>query len=586
MEPMVQASKEEVQEACEHSVDAGTGRLATAQPDAKLCDRDPAAADAISAHLLPLSRILPLRLWALAGILMVECLAFAQMPRPWYKQALMPAPIAFGIALLLFGRPRFLQFASFQTSAISKKYFTVHAVAIGVMALANVALLRSWLTSPETIRATIWIWTASLLIVVLSLVAALFPPRQWLLLARSLRGAWVYAALATCVAMTARALAWRSWDLPQSRLNNFGTYFQHGTFLGVTALLRILYTNVVTFPLTNVVGTSRFAVRIEGGCSGIEGVMLMLTLTVAWLIFMRSELRLMRAIWLVPICVAAVWLLNLVRIAALIAIGDAGHPGLAIHGFHTEAGWIFFNAIAIGFLLAAHHVTWLHKDIGANRDLTGTNQSGHSAEVIYLLPFLSIIAASVVSQLLSNGFEWLYPLRFVTALLVLWHFRAEYRKFDWRFGWTGPLAGVLVFILWLWLSKLTGAGGDHTMTEHLASLPLWQRASWLAVRCAAMVVTVPIAEEFAFRGYLARRVMAADIDTVRFDQLGPIAIVVSAVLFGLLHGHMWIAGILAGVVFALAAKLRGRLGDAIAAHVTVNLLLVVWGLASGDYSTW
>ena len=101
-----------------------------------------------------------------------------------------------------------------------------------------------------------------------------------------------------------------------------------------------------------------------------------------------------------------------------------------------------------------------------------------------------------------------------------------------------------------------------------------------------MVVTVPIAEEFAFRGYLARRLMAADVETVRFGQLSSIAILASATLFGLLHGKMWIAGILAGVVFALAAKLRGRLGDAIAAHVTVNLLLVVWGFATGDYSTW
>jgi exosortase E/protease (VPEID-CTERM system) len=505
------------------------------------------------------------------------------MPRPWIKLALMPAPIAFGIALLLFGRTQFLQFASSQTEAFNKKYFALHAFAIGLMALANVALLRSWFANPSAIRASTWIWAASLLTVVLSVVAALFPPRQWMFLAHSLRGASVYAALATLAAMTARTLAWRSWDVPQSRLGSFGSYFQQGSFLGVTAILRIFYANVVTFPATSVVGTSKFAVRIEGGCSGIEGVALMLTLTVAWLIFMRSELRLMRAIWLVPISLAAVWLLNLVRIAALIAIGDTGHANLAVHGFHTEAGWIFFNVIAIGFLLAAQHVTWLRKDTATPHSLSGRR----STEAIYLSPILSIIAASMVSQLFSSGFEWLYPLRFVTALVVLWYFYAEYRRVDWRFGWPGPLAGILVFVLWLWLSKFSRTSiGSNTLAQHLAMLPIWQRTTWLAIRCTAMVVTVPIAEELAFRGYLARRLMATDVEAVRFEQLSPVAILASAVPFGLLHGQMWVAGILAGMIFALVAKLRGRFGDAVAAHVTVNLLLVVWGIATGDYSTW
>ena len=194
------------------------------------------------------------------------------------------------------------------------------------------------------------------------------------------------------------------------------------TFLGVKAILGIFYSEGDAFPATSVVGTATFAVQIEGGCSGIEGVMLMLTLTVAWLIFMRSELRLIRAIWLVPVAVAAVWLLNLVRIAVLISIGDAGHSNLAIHGFHTEAGWIFFNVIAIGFLLTAEHVTWLRKGVAARPGLSQPNVSRPSAEVIYLSPFLAIIAASLVSQLLSNGFEWLYPLRFIgsfACVLVL-----------------------------------------------------------------------------------------------------------------------------------------------------------------------
>jgi membrane protease YdiL (CAAX protease family) len=49
---------------------------------------------------------------------------------------------------------------------------------------------------------------------------------------------------------------------------------------------------------------------------------------------------------------------------------------------------------------------------------------------------------------------------------------------------------------------------------------------------------------------------------------------------------MWIAGTLAGIVFALVAKVRGRLGEAVAAHATANLLIALWVLARGDYRMW
>jgi membrane protease YdiL (CAAX protease family) len=61
---------------------------------------------------------------------------------------------------------------------------------------------------------------------------------------------------------------------------------------------------------------------------------------------------------------------------------------------------------------------------------------------------------------------------------------------------------------------------------------------------------------------------------------------VSSVLFGAMHGNMWIAGMIAGFVFAVVAKLRGRIGEAVAAHATANLLIAVWILMSGDFGMW
>jgi membrane protease YdiL (CAAX protease family) len=49
---------------------------------------------------------------------------------------------------------------------------------------------------------------------------------------------------------------------------------------------------------------------------------------------------------------------------------------------------------------------------------------------------------------------------------------------------------------------------------------------------------------------------------------------------------MWIGGILSGIVFALVAKFRNRLGEAVAAHATANLLIAIWVLTRSDYSLW
>ena len=82
-----------------------------------------------------------------------------------------------------------------------------------------------------------------------------------------------------------------------------------------------------------------------------------------------------------------------------------------------------------------------------------------------------------------------------------------------------------------------------------AEIPAGLAAVWLLVRVVGAVITVPIAEELAFRGYLLRRLLSAnfdDLSTVRFTWL---SFVVSSVLVGALHGR-WLAGTVAGMCSA------------------------------------
>src|ERR1700681_4106399 len=114
-------------------------------------------------------------------------------------------------------------------------------------------------------------------------------------------------------------------------------------------------------------------------------------------------------------------------------------------------------------------------------------------------------------------------------------------------------------------------------------MPLAASVAWVTCRLLAATITVPIAEELAFRGFLVRRLVSERFEKVAPQSLGWVSITVSSVAFGLMHGNRWLAGTLAGVVYALAYRQRGRIGDAVAAHALTNLLLAATMLQSGTW---
>jgi CAAX prenyl protease-like protein len=577
---------------------------------------------------------LPRRLLTFCAVLLAESLIVGSLPHPWFHlHQIMATPIVFGAAFLFFGR-RKLKLSTLEIEPPKRPYLLLHAAALAALLIATTILLR--LIPPGSPAADqpiapftttfFWaaLWYAALIALPVALTPALFPLQQLARTLAGLRSVWLYAALTTLAAMSARSLVRFLWDAPNSAL---GLALQQSTFFGTRLLLSLFYRNVTAIPETHILGTPNFLVEVAGTCSGIEGLALMLVFTIGWLVYARRELYLSRAVLLVPVALALSWLLNLVRIALLIAIGDAGHGEVAVNGFHSEAGWIMFNAIAIGFLIAVQHIRWLqrhipaktiqqepestvHKSVILSEDSRGFMRESQSKDPLaaslattagslstnpattadpasaYLLPFLAVLATSLLTHAASAGFDWLYPLRLMVAVAVLWHYREQYRHLDWRFGWLGPLSGAAIFALWVGYAHLVKTPPNAALPTALAALVPWQRIIWLSARILAAVITVPIAEELAFRGYLARRIVAADVEAVPFAQLNLLAIAVSSVAFGLLHGGLWPVGILSGIVFALVAKSRNRLGEAIAAHATANFLLAAWVLTRHEYYLW
>ena len=399
---------------------------------------------------------------------------------------------------------------------------------------------------------------------------AFLPPKSWYQLFRDTGPIWIAAAPAGVAIVLLARLTRLLWNSAAEL-----------TFAVVHLMLRVFLPAVISDPAARLIGTSRFKVTIDPECSGLEGVGLILIFSIVWLWFFRRECRFPRAFVVVPVGIVAMWLLNALRIAALILIGNAGAPGIALGGFHSQAGWIAFNGVALAFSLAFRRIPWLMAG-----DPPAAGQHVENPTAAWLAPFLTILAAAMVSRAVSSGFEWLYPLRFLAAAAILWSFRRKYAALDWSVARLAPIAGILVFLMWLAVDWAAGIHPDNAIASGLASLPGPGRAAWLVFRVLAAVVTVPIAEELAFRGFLIRRLMSADFETLNPRVFSYVALFVSSVAFGMLHGGRWIAGTLAGLLYAWTFLRRGSIGDAVVAHATTNALLAVWVLMGSRWYLW
>lgn len=352
------------------------------------------------------------------------------------------------------------------------------------------------------------------------------------------------------------------------------------TFVFVGLMLRALGLPVISDPATALLGTEHFAVRIAPQCSGLEGIALICAFVGAYLWFYRAEYRFPAALLMLPFGVALIWLLNAVRISLLIVIGQ-WWSGLAVSGFHTVAGWIFFNLTAFGLVSASHHAGWLSRD-DVRPPAAHTNAPNPA--VPYLAPLLLIVAAAMLTVPFSHGFDAAYPIRVVIAGFTLWWYRNRIGTELLNFSWPAAAIGVACFGLWIVLSHPDHAA-DNVIAVHLKNLAPAMLGGWMLFRAAGAVIIVPLAEELAFRGYLQRKLIDADFLSVPFDRFTWPSFVISSTAFGLLHQN-WIAGIGAGMLFAIAIYRRGRLADAITAHAVANALLGVYVIATGTWSLW
>lgn len=376
---------------------------------------------------------------------------------------------------------------------------------------------------------------------------------------------------------------WACWTIPLSLAAPFIAEFASSWWRGFADLtfelcdviLGLFYRDAVSQPDKLLLGTSRFVIEIQPGCSGYEGMGLISVVVGSYLWIKRNELRFPLALISLPVAMLLAYVANVGRLVLLVIIGTNFSPEVAGRGFHSQAGWLTFTLLSLALIAYLEKSKQLARSPEAYVDTSNFRYPS----VPYLAPLCSLLLGSMLSQALSPAFPLFYFLRPLLAGWFLWYYRARYRHELKRPDSIFALIGVVVYGLW---STLVPSAPGASPFEHLP--PFWAVA-WIVVRCLGAIVVVPMCEELAFRGYLLRRLQAAEFEQVPTDRIHWPAMLGSSFFFAIFHTDL-MAGFLAGIAYAWVSTRPGNLSNAVLAHALTNSLIALQVLLFGHYSLW
>jgi exosortase E/protease (VPEID-CTERM system) len=391
-----------------------------------------------------------------------------------------------------------------------------------------------WLLHPQ--KWWMWLKTDSFLLALICALAAMIP-----LLAKLIEPIWAIELMSTA------------------------------TFQAVAFLLSALNQDVFVDPVRAWIGLPNFVVAVASQCSGIEGLALITGFMAIYAILFRDTLR-QRRYWglLWPLALMVSWVFNILRITVLIMIGEYVAPDLAVNGFHSFAGWLLFTILAIGVLLVAQSVSALHRSGLVSRREGNLRDDPVAALIV---PFILFMLSGVIVQAF-----WIYPaLGYPLQVAIMggalfWMRRALFPQIKLSFDPVSIGIGLLAGLIWVWFSE-----DPQRNTLGVDALGGTALIVWALCRTLGTTLLVPLIEEAFFRGYIQ----------VRLDTGKPlaraVAVALSTLLFALLHGRIILAGI-AGLLFAAAMLRRGRLGDAVVAHIVANTAVASAAWLTGHWS--
>ena len=325
-----------------------------------------------------------------------------------------------------------------------------------------------------------------------------------------------------------------------------------------------------------------FRIRVNQSCSGIEGALLVSGFLTGIAILLRAELDPRRMALLIVAGALLSWLLNAVRITALVWIGVHVSPELAIDGFHSNAGWLLFVMLSVVLLWCAVNLAWFKRTavyeaapVGGAPIApasTGTRLR-HDPVAAQILPFVLFLAPVLILPAVTLTPDQAYPFRALVGVLALALYWPVLGRLAWQISPTAIALGLGIAGLWIAFPATEVMPTEAATTETTPH----RDAFWIATRLLGTILIAPVVEELFFRGYLLQRFGAGSRNALI------LTVVLSTTLFAALHASWLLAGV-AGLIFAGLALRHGRVTDAIQGHIAANALIGAYAAYTGNWA--
>ena len=252
-------------------------------------------------------------------------------------------------------------------------FAAAHAAAMAGFAALSAGLYGGKLpgVAPDLIASG---WIAAGLLGILLGALSWLPLKLWMQMLGVTGYAWFYSLVAVAGALLTQQASRSLWQ-----------WAARVTFAMVQAILRPFVTVIAADPVAMRIQTPHFRVFIAPECSGLEGAGLLLAFGATFLWIFRKECRFPQCLILIPGGIVTLFILNSFRIAALVLIGNAGARAVAAGGFHSQAGWIAFNSVALGIAISARQLPWFSTRAPVAVDLAAESDNPTAAANTKLL---------------------------------------------------------------------------------------------------------------------------------------------------------------------------------------------------------
>ena len=143
---------------------------------------------------------------------------------------------------------------------------------------------------------------------------------------------------------------------------------------------------------------------------------------------------------------------------------------MAVGGFHSQAGWLAFNGIALGLVVLSRRVPLFSRVEPRRRDEPAPAANPTAA---YVGPLLAIALTTMITGAVSEGgFDRLYAARVLAAVAVLWYFRRDMPPCGESARGMAVAVGLAVFAIWTALEPAPASTAAATaIPTPLARMP-------------------------------------------------------------------------------------------------------------------